>query len=40
MMKKLRENFELTEKMKSDLELVLAANDAVTSFDENLNKSI
>lgn len=37
---KLRENFELTEKMKSDLELVLAANDAVTSFDENLNKSI
>lgn len=37
---KLKEGFELTKKMNSDLELILAANDAVNSFNENLNKSI
>ena len=37
---KLEERFILSEKIRKDLDLILAANDALTSFDEKLNKSI
>jgi hypothetical protein len=38
--KKVEEGFVLAEKMRKDLEMILSANDALTSFDEKLNKSI
>jgi hypothetical protein len=37
---KLEEGFKLSKKMKEDLDLILSANDALTTFNESLNKSI
>lgn len=37
---KIKSGFELSKKMREDLDLILAANDALVVFDEKLNNSI